>query len=152
MKTKPHDGRYLEWWRRGELNRFASLIPRKLFILRSTQSSQISQNAEVRYTAAIRRSGAFSSEDCAPNRSCFNRTLVRTGVRCIREPSDAPRLVNQFVRPAFADRRRAFNFVRIGIVSSGLPWKDSFLTAPRRLLGRGSSASYPFLTRPRRNR
>src|ERR1039457_602370 len=39
-----------------------------------------------------------------------------------------------------------------GDSSSGLPWKRSFLTAPRRLLGRGSAASYPFLARPRRNK
>jgi hypothetical protein len=42
-----------KWWRRGELNRFAVLILRKLFILRSVKSSKTSQKAEVRYTAAI---------------------------------------------------------------------------------------------------
>jgi hypothetical protein len=50
LRTKFREAKF---WRRGELNRFASLIPRKLFILRSAKSAKSLQNAEVRYTAAI---------------------------------------------------------------------------------------------------
>jgi hypothetical protein len=53
MNIKPNDTRHLEWWRRGELNRFDALILRKLFILRSAKSAKSSQKAEVRYAGAI---------------------------------------------------------------------------------------------------
>ena len=48
--------------------------------------------------------------------------------------------------------RRAFNFVRLGIVSSGLPWKVSFPPPPGGSLAGAAPLAIPILARPRRNR